>query len=416
MNEAADMRGGEKMDIGSKADGGKTAQGGTMNNAGAGAGAGGRAADSALPGPIRLARGAADEAAVYLIEAGFGTALFVADGTTAEVIGRRLAERYGAAGGRAGLEIIRPNAAGDVVADEASVLQAIIAAQRHGADVLVAAGSGTIHDIVRYAAYTLGVPFVSVPTAPSVDGFTSKGAPLILRGEKITLPASAPVALFADLDVLLEAPRPLIAAGFGDMLGKYTSLFDWMYGRETAGEPYDEEVAAVTRGALERCAAHAEAIGRGSEEGVRVLMQSLIESGIAMLRFGQSHPASGAEHHISHYWEMHFLRTGRRQVLHGAKVGVACAVIADLYKRRAAEGFPLPEACRLMLAELPDGAELRRLLRVAGGPADPAELGIGPELLDEALRRAHTVRPNRHTLLRALNAALDGDARADTNR
>jgi glycerol-1-phosphate dehydrogenase [NAD(P)+] len=362
-----------------------------------------------LPDPIRLGRGASDEAVPYLMEAGLEKALFVADETTAEVIGRRLAERHAAAGGKASLEIIRPNEAGDVIADEASVLQAIIAAQRLGADALVAAGSGTIHDIVRYAAFTLGVPFVSVPTAPSVDGFTSKGAPLILRGEKITLPAVAPVALFADLDVLLQAPRPMIAAGFGDMLGKYTSLFDWVYGRETAGEPYDEEVAALTRGALERCAARAEAIGRGTEEGVRALMQSLIESGIALLRFGQSHPASGAEHHISHYWEMHFLRTGRRQVLHGAKVGVACAVIADLYKRRAAEGFPLPEACRRMLEELPDGAELRRLLRIAGGPADPEELGIGPELLDEALRRAHTVRPNRHTMLRALNAAIDGE-------
>ena len=370
-----------------------------------GTGALGGAAGAGLPDPIRLARGAAGETAPYLLGAGMKRALFVADETTARVIGGRLSQAYGAAGGAGRLEIIRPNAAGDVVADEASVLQAIIAAQHHGADALVAAGSGTIHDIVRYAAYTLGLPFVSVPTAPSVDGFTSKGAPLILRGEKITLPAAAPAAVFADLDVLCAAPQPLIAAGFGDMLGKYTSLFDWVYGRETAGEPYDEDIAGLTRGALERCVSHAEGIGRGAEEGVRALMQSLIESGIALLRFGQSHPASGAEHHISHYWEMNFLRTGRRQVLHGAKVGVACAEIADLYKRYAAEGRPLPDACRRMLAELPDGAELRRLLRIAGGPAEPAELGIEPSLREEALRRAHTVRPNRHTLLRAINEA-----------
>jgi len=370
-----------------------------------GAGVTGSADAAGLPDPIRLARGAADEAVPYLLDAGVRRALFVADETTAQVIGARLAQAHEAAGGAARLEIIRPDAAGDVVADEASVLQAIIAAQQHGAAALVAAGSGTIHDIVRYAAFTLGLPFVSVPTAPSVDGYTSKGAPLILRGEKITLPAAAPAAVFADLDVLRAAPQPLIAAGFGDILGKYTSLFDWVYGRETAGEPYDEAVAALTRGALERCVAHAEAIGRGTEEGVRVLMQSLIESGIALLRFGQSHPASGAEHHLSHYWEMAFLRAGRRQVLHGAKVGVACAEIVDLYKRYAAEGRPLPDACRRMLAELPDGAELRRLLRVAGGPADPADLGIEPDLVDEALRRAHTVRPNRHTLLRAINGA-----------
>ena len=413
MNEAADMRGGEKMDIGSKADGGKTAQGGTMNNAGAGAGAGGRAADSALPGPIRLARGAADEAAVYLIEAGFGTALFVADGTTAEVIGRRLAERYGAAGGRAGLEIIRPNAAGDVVADEASVLQAIIAAQHHGADALAEAGGGTIHDIVRFAAHKTGKPFVSVPTAPSVDGFTSAGAPLIVRGVKKTVPAVPPVAIFADLDILMAAPQRLVAAGFGDMLGKYTSLFDWKFSHLTAGEPYDEQAAAITERALRSCVSHAEAIGARTEEGIRALMTALIESGIAMLLFGQSHPASGAEHHLSHYWEMEYLRQGRRALLHGAKVGVACAEIARVY-HAAGEGT-LPgaepaalrehrEQVRAWLRDLPGEAELRGLLRQAGGPSTLAELGIGEELFARSLREAHRVR-DRRTLLRALNEA-----------
>lgn len=387
MNDAADMRGG--------ANGSNNMPESNRLTQAAGSGV--------MPEPIRLARGAADETVPYMRDAGMNNALFVADETTAQVIGSRLAEQFRAAGGASRLEIIRPNAAGDVVADEASVLQAVIAAQHHEADVLAAAGSGTIHDIVRYAAYTLGLPFVSVPTSPSVDGFTSKGAPLLLRGEKITLPASAPIAVFADLDVLCAAPQPLIAAGFGDMLGKYTSLFDWVYGRETAGEPYDEEAARLTRSALERCVSRAEAISGRTEEGVRALMQSLIESGIAILRFGQSHPASGAEHHISHYWEMHFLRTGRRQVLHGAKVGVACAEVADLYKRYAAEGRPLPGVCRRMLAELPDGAALRRLLRTVDGPADPEELGIEPALHEEALRRAHTVRLNRHTLLRTIN-------------
>ena len=61
---------------------------------------GGKAAG--LPDPIRLARGAADEAVPYLLDAGLKRALFVADETTARVIGSRLAERYGAAGGAAG--------------------------------------------------------------------------------------------------------------------------------------------------------------------------------------------------------------------------------------------------------------------------------------------------------------------------
>ena len=36
---------------------------------------------------------------------------------------------------------------------------------------LIAIGSGTIHDITRYCAHKKSIPFISCPTAASVDGF-----------------------------------------------------------------------------------------------------------------------------------------------------------------------------------------------------------------------------------------------------
>ena len=144
-------------------------------------------------------------------------------------------------------------------------------------------------------------------------------------------------------------------------------------------------------------------------------MSALIESGIAMLLFGQSHPASGAEHHLSHYWEMEYLRNGRQALLHGAKVGVACVEITRLYKDAAEHGvFPgsEPEALkqyggqvRAWLADVPSPAELTELLHQAGGPSSLKELGIGDELFARSLCEAHEIRSNRHTLLRALNEA-----------
>jgi len=62
-------------------------------------------------------------------------------------------------------------------------------------------------------------------------------------------------------------------------------------------------------------------------------MEGLIESGFCMLDFGNSNPASGAEHHISHFWEMKLLREGRPAVLHGAKVGVASIISARWYEQ-----------------------------------------------------------------------------------
>ncbi|MDU4696149.1 MAG: sn-glycerol-1-phosphate dehydrogenase [Paenibacillus sp.] len=362
---------------------------------------------------IELERGAIRKVAPYLQEQGYAHVLLVADDPTYAAAGEQLTGLLEVEGVDARVCLIRPDAQGDVVADEIALVQLLLEVRPEETDVLLAVGSGTIHDIVRFAAHKTGKPFVSVPTAPSVDGFTSAGAPLIVRGVKKTVPAVPPVAIFADLAILMAAPQRLVAAGFGDMLGKYTSLFDWKFSHLTAGEPYDEQAAAITERALLSCVSHADAIGARTEDGIRALMTALIESGIAMLLFGQSHPASGAEHHLSHYWEMEYLRQGRRALLHGAKVGVACAEIARVY-HAAGEGT-LPgaepaalrehrEQVRAWLRDLPGEAELRGLLRQAGGPSTLAELGVGEELFARSLREAHRVR-DRRTLLRSLNEA-----------
>lgn len=368
--------------------------------------------DVEFPDPIVVEAGALSRTAPYIQDKGYRKPLVVADENTLRVAGGRLLEQLATLGLAAETTVVKPDRQGDVIADEASIVQVLLDVQRHGADVIVAAGSGTLHDVSRYAAYTAGIPFVSVPTAPSVDGFNSKGAPIVIRGEKITVQAIGPLAIFADLDVLREAPPAMVAAGFGDMLGKYTSLFDWTFGRWTAGEPYSELVAGITERALLECVRNVEAIGSRTEEGVRVLIDALIESGLAMLVFGQSHPASGAEHHLSHYWEMEFMRTGRRALLHGAKVGVACSEISALYHSlaadTAAENAEAAAKLREALDRVPGPDEIRSLLRKAGGPSTIEELGVGRELLERSLAEAHRIRPNRYTLLRAYNEGRVG--------
>ncbi|WP_127606996.1 sn-glycerol-1-phosphate dehydrogenase [Paenibacillus validus] len=366
---------------------------------------------------IVVERGALLEAAPYLKERGYRQVALVSDENTYRAAGGRLASELAAAGTRTVLAGAKPDAQGDVVADEAGLIRLMLDIPQEGTDALLAVGSGTLHDMVRFIAFKMGKPFISVPTAPSVDGFTSVGAPLIFGGEKITIPAIAPDAIFADLDVLIEAPQPLVAAGFGDMLGKYTSLFDWRFGHLVRDEPYCPAAAQITKQALLACVRNAEAIAERSTEGLRILMNALIESGLAMQLFGQSHPASGAEHHLSHYWEMEYLRLGRKQLLHGAKVGVACAVIAQTYHRLAAdESFDKlaaghGEELRRGVREIPTADELKRLLLQAGGPETADQLGIDDELLSRSLREAPRVRPNRFTLLHAVHASEQSSCR-----
>lgn len=198
--------------------------------------------------------------------------------------------------------------------------------------VYLAVGSGTITDIARFCSHRSRNPFIALPTAPSVDGFTSLIAALVVGGFKGNAYAQPPIAVFADLPTLCAAPHAMIAAGFGDMLGKYIALADWKLGNLLWDTPYNPQIAARMEKALQKCVDYAAEIRQATPQGISALMEGLVESGICMLLNGNSLPASGAEHHISHYWEMKLLRQNRPAVLHGAKVGVGTLLMAERYQ------------------------------------------------------------------------------------
>ncbi|OIN98851.1 hypothetical protein AUJ66_00055 [Candidatus Desantisbacteria bacterium CG1_02_38_46] len=69
-------------------------------------------------------------------------------------------------------------------------------------DFAVAVGSGTINDLVKYACDKVKIPYISYPTAPSMNGYTSPIAALSHKNTKKTLAARPPVAVIADIEVL----------------------------------------------------------------------------------------------------------------------------------------------------------------------------------------------------------------------
>jgi glycerol-1-phosphate dehydrogenase [NAD(P)+] len=346
----------------------------------------------------------------------------------------------------------------EVIADAAHLFDVLVAAGGE-ARTYLAVGSGTLTDITRFASHRTHSQFIAVPTAPSVDGFASIGAPLIVHGVKITVICQAPLALFADLRTLAQAPQKMIAAGFADMLGKLTSIADWRIGHLLWNEPYDESIALRTLAAVQICVDNADAIGQGSPAGIRRLLDALLESGYCMLDFGSSRPASGAEHHYSHYWEMKLLREGRPAILHGAKVGVATVLVAGLYDRirqlsrqqvsdlleaatwpsRAEEEALIREAygelagdivaehkafldptaaqvetlrrtilerweeIQAIAAQVPAAQEVAELLVRVGGPATVAELGLEESERDLAVANGHYLR-DRFTVRKLVRA------------
>ncbi|HQD39650.1 MAG: sn-glycerol-1-phosphate dehydrogenase [Firmicutes bacterium] len=216
--------------------------------------------------------------------------------------------------------------------DEESV-DAILSSSAHRPDLLLAVGSGTITDLVRYAAANiLKIPFVSIPTAPSMDGYASTVSAMTFNGFKITKPARPPLAIYGDLAVLAKAPQRLISAGAADLLGKYTALSDWILARELEGEYYCPYIAGLVQDAADSCRIDTAAIEEGREDAIAKLTEGLILSGIGILMAGSSRPASGSEHHLAHFWEMKEQLEGGKEHLHGEKVAVGSVLSAKAYQ------------------------------------------------------------------------------------
>ncbi len=279
--------------------------------------------------PIYVGSDAIGKLLDYVAGKGLRRFAIVADTNTYKALGQRAEAALKGKGYDVATIVLEGD---EIHADEHHIVKTFVEAPV-GDLTFIAAGSGSITDITRFVSHRSGRPFIGLPTAPSVDGFTSIGAPIILAGVKTTLICQAPIAVFADIDTLANAPQRLIAAGFGDMIGKYTSLADWKMGSLVWDEPYDAEIARRTQAAIDSVVQNAEAIGKHTPEGVRALMDALIESGLCMLDFGASRPASGAEHHASHYWEMQRLKHHGHSMLHGAQVGYALTLITEQYAK-----------------------------------------------------------------------------------
>lgn len=199
-------------------------------------------------------------------------------------------------------------------------------------DVLVAIGGGTIHDLTRYAATEYDIPFVSIPTAASVDGYAANVAALTWDGLKRTVAGVSPRWILADTDIFSAAPSRLTASGVSDFLGKYISILDWKIAHLVTGEYICEEVCDLLEKALRDVSRVLEDIRFGDKDAIEKLMYALLLSGLCMQMVESPRPVSGAEHMVSHLWDLNVLNE-KTNALHGEQVGLGLLIVTDYYKK-----------------------------------------------------------------------------------
>jgi glycerol-1-phosphate dehydrogenase [NAD(P)+] len=196
----------------------------------------------------------------------------------------------------------------------------------------IAVGAGVINDVTKYAAHVAGVAYVCVATAASMDGYAASGAALLDDGFKRTLGCPPPVAIVADLDVIAGAPSRMAGWGYGDLSGKLVAGADWLLADAVGEDPIAQAPFALVQHHIKGWLSGFDGIASCDRRALRGLTDGLLISGFAMQAHGNSRPASGSEHQISHLWEMERLMVNGEPAAHGACVGVATVAMLALYE------------------------------------------------------------------------------------
>jgi len=399
---------------------------------------------------VSISKDALEELPALVTEMGFHSLFVICDSTTYKIAGSLCMDLLKAAGVEASVRVLTHTGF-----DEATVGELLIHMPAQ-CDLVLGVGTGAICDMARFFSHRVGRPFFIVATAAPMDGFASSVASVNVEHLKTSFEAQTPMGIIGDTDILEGAPYSLIAAGLGDLLGKTTCLCDWKLSRLINGEHYCEPIATLVDTCVQDVLKEA---GKAKERDPEVLgniMEGLVLTGVAMSLYGSSRPASGCEHHISHFLEMKFEQAGRRAASHGTQVGVGTVLILKLkealkgvkadfnHAREAAKAYDPPaweaeireaygpaangiiameavakknettarlkridtieahwEEITALLDALPSSGEIMEVLRSLDSPCLPEEIGVDKALLKSTLMYCKEVR-NRYTFLQML--------------
>lgn len=387
---------------------------------------------------------------------GKDAAILIADPRTWKAAGEKTAALLEAAGVKTSRHIVEPD--GRTFHAEYRYVEGVRDAVEKTGAVPVAVGSGVINDLTKRAAGELGIPYMVVATAASVDGYSSFGAALVSpEGAKQTYPCPAPRAIVADLGVMRTAPKEMAAYGFADLMAKIPAGADWILAAELGATEWHDAAWHIVQDGIPESTRNAEGVARGDSAAMSGFVEGLMMSGFAMQAMQSSRPASGAEHMFSHILDMTHHTYRGELVSHGAQVGVYTLFMVRFHEALlrfdmasldvekcvadwvewdkggealarepfAGTKFPnlgveqskpkwqtkeelrvtltaakarWPEIAARLRAQLVPSAEIERRLKAVGSPSCPAEIGVANDFAQRNIRFAMFMR-NRYNAL-----------------
>lgn len=239
---------------------------------------------------------------------------------------------------------------------------------------IVGIGGGKALDVAKYVAFLNDIPFISVPTSTAHDGFASSGCSLYVNERRTSVHARMPFGIIVDTSIIKKSPEKFIYSGIGDIVSKVTAIFDWHF-EEQQGITRIDDVAAMIAKKSVNSIARMPYTDIKEDFFIKELVDSLTMSGIAMEIAGNSSPASGSEHLISHALD----KMTKTPQLHGIQVGIATYIMSIVHNHRH--------------------ERVRKFLTDTGFFNYVKTLGLNPSDYEEAIDMAPCIKPNRMTYI-----------------
>ncbi len=261
-------------------------------------------------------------------------------------------------------------------------------AARGKTGMMIGVGGGTKIDVAKKVAFDLNIPLVSVPTSPSHDGIASPRASISRPNGIYSEEGAMPIAIVADTSIMVKAPYRYLKAGAADVISNLTAILDWKLAYRLKGEEYSSSAAAISEYAAKELIEKAHMILEDVEESVWLVTKQILASGTAMAIAGSSRPASGSEHLIAHA----LTQFGPGNSIHGEQCAIGSVVSMFLHGG--------------------DWRSLKQTYETIGMSVRAKDYNIPREVMIKALSTAHSMRPERYTILGETDLSLSASERS----
>lgn len=320
-----------------------------------------------IPSVLKVGNGTLDHIADYLKESDItNTVVYFGNGLI-ELFGERVLTSMK----ESGVEVLEYRELDSIHIDDIIELAFSIDAK---AQTIIGIGGGKVIDAAKYAAFLRKIPFISVPTSSSSDGFSSSSASLLVNGKRTSVPARLAYGIVVDTDVIKSAPEKFIYSGIGDLMSKITALYDWVYEDSLGYGELDDFAMMISKKAVNSFV-RTSYTSIKDQLFLKELVDSLAMSGIANEIAGNSAPSSGSEHLISHALDK-ILETPE---LHGIQVGIATYIMSKVQDHR--------------------WIRVNKVFTDTGFWDYVKTLNLSKEDYKRAIDLAPSIKPNRHTFI-----------------